>query len=113
MKKLMLVAVLLASSLPHLFGSSKNLEAQELLVTAQRRASLFRDQPNPFQLDVDFIAQVNTALQGHLTLKWEAKDRWWRKIVMGDFQQIEIRSGERQYTSRNLSFTPARIGELD
>ncbi len=112
MKKLMLVAVLLASSLPHLFGSSKNLEAQELLVTAQRRASLFRDQPNPFQLDVDFIAQVNTALQGHLTLKWEAKDRWWRKIVMGDFQQIEIRSGERQYTSRNLSFTPARIGEL-
>ena len=31
---------------------------------------------------------------------------------MGDFEQIEIRNGDRQYTSRNLSFTPVRIGEL-
>lgn len=31
---------------------------------------------------------------------------------MGDFEQIEVRNGDRQYTTRNLSFTPVRIGEL-
>ena len=31
---------------------------------------------------------------------------------MGDFEQIEVRNGDRLYTSRNLSFTPVRIGEL-
>lgn len=31
---------------------------------------------------------------------------------MGDFEQIEIRNGERLYTSRNLDFTPVRIREL-
>ena len=31
---------------------------------------------------------------------------------MGDFEQIEVRNGDRQYTSRNLNFTPVRIGEL-
>jgi TonB family protein len=31
---------------------------------------------------------------------------------MGDFEQIEVRNGDRQYNSRNLNFTPVRIGEL-
>lgn len=111
MKKMTLATVLLVGSLPLLFGST-NPTAQQLLVTAKQQASLFHDQPSPIQLDVDFIAQVNAPTRGHLTLKWEAKDRWWRRIVMGDFEQIEIRNGDRQYTSRNLSFTPVRIGEL-
>jgi len=49
---------------------------------------------------------------GHLTIKWKGKDRWWRKIVMGDFVETEVRNGERQYTSRNAGFTPIRITEL-
>ena len=31
---------------------------------------------------------------------------------MDRFEQIEIRKGDRLYTSRNLPFTPVRIGEL-
>jgi TonB family protein len=86
--------------------------AQQLLITAKQQASLFHDDEGPLQLDVDFVAQMNAPAQGHLTLKWGAKDRWWRKIVMGDFEQIEIRNGDRLYTSRNISFKPVRIGEL-
>jgi hypothetical protein len=112
MNKVTLATVLMVGGLPLLFGDSTNPAAQQLLVTAKQQASLFHDQPSPIQLDVDFIEQVNAPTQGHLTLKWEARDRWWRRIVMGDFEQIEIRNGDRQYTSRNLGFTPVRIGEL-
>jgi TonB family protein len=31
---------------------------------------------------------------------------------MDGFEQIEIRNGDRLYTSRNIAFTPLRIGEL-
>ena len=112
MKKVMLATVLLVGSLPLLMGSSTDAATQQLLVTAKQQASLFHDQTSPIQLDVDFLAQMNIPAQGHLTLKWQANDRWWRRVVMGDFEQTEIRNGDRLYTSRNLSFTPVRIGEL-
>src|SRR5438445_9921677 len=111
MKKLILAAALLAVRLPLLLGST-NPAAQQLLVTAKQQSTLFHDQASPLQLDVDFVAQMNVPAQGHLTLKWEAKDHWWRRIVMGDFEQVEIRNGDRLYTSRNISFTPLRIREL-
>ena len=63
-------------------------------------------------MDVDFVVQMNAPTQGHLTFKWAAEHRWWRKIVVDRFEQIEIRNGDRLYTSRNLPFTPIRIGEL-
>ncbi len=112
MTKVMLATVVLFGSLPLLLGSGTDAATQQLLVTAKQQASLFHDQTSPIQLDVDFLAQMNVPTQGHLTLKWQANDRWWRRVVMGDFEQIEIRNGDRQYTSRNLSFTPPRIGEL-
>ena len=112
MKKVLLATVLLVGSFPLLMGGSANPALQQLLVTARQQASLFHDQNSPIQLDVDFLAQINVPTQGHLTLKWQAKDRWWRRIVIGDFEQTEIRNGDRLYTSRNLSFTPVRIGEL-
>jgi len=112
MKKVLLATVLLVGSFPLLMGGSANPALQQLLVTARQQASLFHDQNGPIQLDVDFLAQINVPTQGHLTLKWQAKDRWWRRIVIGDFEQTEIRNGDRLYTSRNLSFTPVRIGEL-
>ena len=111
MKKLVLTTVILLSS----FSSSlvaTDSPAQQLLVAAKQQASLVHDQAGPFQLDVDFVVQMNTPNQGHLTFKWEAADRWWRKIVMEQFEQIEIRNGDKLYTSRNIPFTPVRIGEL-
>ena len=111
MKNLILTTAFLLFACPLLVGST-NPAAQQLLITAKQQASLFHDAESPLQLDVDFVAQMNTPAQGHLTLRWGAKDRWWRKIVMGDFEQIEIRNGDRLYTSRNISFEPVRIVEL-
>jgi TonB family protein len=111
MKKLARVTTLLICSFSSLAGATGQA-ALQLLNTARQRANLFQDQSSPFQLDVNFIAQMRVPSQGHLTLKWGANDRWWRKIVMGDFQQIEIRSGERLYTTRNLDFTPLPILKL-
>jgi TonB family protein len=116
MKKPILIA---ASSTLLLFGgilpsplAETNPAAQQLLVTAIRQANIFRDPAKPLQLDVDFVAQNLVPTQGHLTLKWQATDRWWRKTIMGDFEQIEIRNGDRLYTSRNRAFTPIRVGEV-
>lgn len=110
MKKLVItIALLLCSSSRSLCATDP--AAQQLLVMARKQASL-QDRANPFQMDVDFVVQIATPTQGHLTLKWEAKDRWWRKIIMDSFEQIEIRNGDSLYTSRNIDFTPVRIGEL-
>jgi TonB family protein len=111
MKKLILTIGLLVGNLPPLLGSA-DPAAQQLLVTAKQQASLFHDHASPLQLDVDFFAQMNVPASGHLTEKWEAKDRWWRRIVMGDFEQNDIRNGDKLYTSRNAPFTPVRIKEL-
>ena len=111
MKTIMAAIVLLVSTLPPLFAGT-NPAAQQLLVTAKQQANLFHEQSGPLQLDVDFTTQINVPSQGHLTLKWQAKNQWWRKIAMGDFEQIDVRNGDRQYTSRNIGFTPARIREL-
>ena len=111
MKKVILTTALLVRSIPLLLAGT-NPAAQQLLLAAKQQASLFHEQASPLELNVDFLVQMNVPVQGHLTLKWESKDRWWRKIVMGDFEQIEIRNGDRLYTSRNIGFTPIRIREL-
>jgi TonB family protein len=111
MKKLIQTTALLISSFSVVL-SATDPAAQELLVTAKQQASLFHKQDSPFRLDVDFVLQMNVPTQGHLTLKWAAQDRWWRRIDMQGFEQIEIRNGDRLYTTRNLDFTPIRIREL-
>jgi len=111
MNKLVQASLLLLCSVSPLLGAT-DPDAQQLLVTAKQQASLVHGQAGPFQLDVDFVVQMNTPAQGHLTFKWEAENRWWRKIVMDRFEQIEIRDEDRLYTSRNIPFTPVRIGEL-
>lgn len=105
------VCVIIFDHVPLLLAST-DAAAQQSLVAAKQQASIFHDQAKPLQLDADFLLQISVPLQGHLTLKWEAKDRWWRRIVMGEFEQTDIRNGDRLYTSRNMSFTPVRIGEL-
>jgi TonB family protein len=111
MKTFILASALLIGSLPLLLGST-DPAAQSFLVTAKKQASLFHDQAQPLQLDIDFMAQFKVPVRGHLMLKWEANDRWWRKISMGDFEQVDVRNGDKLYTSRNVNFTPVRIQEL-
>ena len=89
-----------------------NPALQESVTTAERLANLYDDQDGPYQLDVDFVAQVNAPVPGNLTLRWEAKDRWWRKIVFGHFQEVQIKNGEWEYTVRNFDFTPLRVEDL-
>jgi len=110
MNSLTAIAALLTASL--LLPASTDPSIQELLTAARQQASLFYHQSSPFQLEVDFLAQMNVPVQGHLTLKWEAERRWWRRVVMDNFEQVEILDGDKHYTARNLSFTPIRIGEL-
>jgi hypothetical protein len=111
MKKPILTIALLFASVPLLLGST-DPAAQSLLATAKQQASLFHDQAEPLQLDVDFIAQNNIPVRGHMVLKWETKGRWWRKISLADFEQIEVKNGDRLYTTRNMSFTPVRVNEV-
>ena len=111
MKRLTIIIVLLVSRLPLLLAGTTT-PAQQLLVTAKQQANLFHDQSSPLQLDVDFVSQINVPSQGHLTLKWQAKNQWWRRIAMDDFEQVDVRNGDRLYTSRNIGFTPVRIREL-
>lgn len=111
LKRLLLSAGFLFYFLP-LASASENVAAQQMLATALRQASLFHNQNGPLQLDVDFVAQVNVPYQGHLTLKWKADDQWWRRITLGDFEQLDVRRGDTLYTDRNIGFTPVRVAEL-
>jgi TonB family protein len=110
--KILISTILFLFCAFHLLLASTNPASQQLLITAKQQASLFQHDVSPFELDIDFLVQVQVPTQGHLSLKWEADERWWRKIVVGDFEQIDIRNGDRLYTSRNAPFTPVRIREL-
>lgn len=111
MKKLLLVA---AAALCYLHPALASVDpaVQQSLIVAAKRADLSSDEPGPFQLEVDFVAQLDVPTRGHLSFKWEKKDRWWRSIVFGDFQQIEVKDGEWHYTKRNADFTPLPVEYL-
>lgn len=97
---------------PAAFAAKDTSAAQALLTGATHQASLLEDSPHPFELDVDFTAVINTPMQGHLKLRWEAKDRWWSRLTVGPFEQIKSRIGEKSYTVRNADFTPRPISDL-
>jgi TonB family protein len=111
MKEIVIASLIFVATTRLSLGATDPV-AQQLLVTAEQQADLFSPDASPFQLEVDFVAQIQVPTQGHLTYRWEASDRWWRKISMGLFQQIEIKNGERLYTSRNAEFTPVRIRDV-
>src|SRR5882724_3117478 len=79
--------------------------AQQLLTAAARQVNIFTADAAPFQLDADFIAQIQVPTEGHLILRWDSKDRSWRRIINGDFEQIDIKKGEVVYLKRNAPFT--------
>jgi TonB family protein len=111
MKKIVLASLILVAT-TRLSLAETDPVAQQLLVAAEQQADLFSHDASPFQLEVDFVAQVQVPTQGHLTYRWEASDRWWRKVSMGAFQQIDVKNGDRLYTIRNAPFTPVRTIEL-
>lgn len=104
--------ILLLFCIQPLCAVSADQEAEQLLKDARQQANIFHKDAEPFQLEADFVAQVQTPLHGHITLKWESSGHWWRKVTMADFVEIDVRNGEKQYTTRNGAFTPARVTEL-
>jgi hypothetical protein len=113
--KHLIVTLLLLVAAGSLAFAAKHPPAKQLMTTAQKQADLFNGSGEPFQLDMDFIADPQTGsgpMQGHFELKWEAKDRWWRQIDMGGYRQTDIRVGKKLYTSRNSGFTPIAIREF-
>jgi TonB family protein len=111
MRSVILIGAFLSAIFPNC--AAGDTPAQQLLSKAMAQSDLFHDQAKPLQLDVDFSAQMYIPAQGHLTFKWEAKNRWWRKVVMGKFEETEIQNGEMHYVTRNAEFTPIRIGQLE
>ena len=81
-------------------------EPWQVLSAVSKHSDLLNSQAPPFQMDLDFDAQLNVPVHGHMSLHWAAKDRWRSEIVMGDFKQIRVRDGEMEYTLRNLPFEP-------
>ena len=82
------------------------------MAAAEKQADLLGGQPGPFELDVNFSVNMNRAMVGHMELRWEAKDRWWRHIEMDNFTQTMMRSGGKIYTSSNIHYMPAEVTEL-
>jgi len=109
-KTILLFTVILAG-LASAFGSDTPSIPNMLAVAAQQ-AALLRNSERPFVMDVDFTVQANPPTQGHLRLRWEAKDRWWSRVSMGKFEQIEFKKGEWTYTLRNVDFTPKQVSDL-
>lgn len=86
--------------------------AQQLLTTAGRQANIFTADDAPFHLEADVRVQLQVPAEGHLSLKWDSANRFWRHTILGSFQQIDIKNGEMVYLSRNAPFTPIRVREL-
>lgn len=85
---------------------------QQLLMNAKQESDLTLHETAPYQLEVDFTAQQKVPTQGHLSLKWKSRDRWWRYVELGDFKQTEIRNGGWLYTTRSSNSTPVRVRQL-
>jgi TonB family protein len=114
MRKLVTFAVLVLCTAHPAFAARDSDQAlQERMVFALQNLDFQRFQTSPIRLDVDFVAQFDNPLPGHLTLSWQAKDRWRRDVILGKFREIEIRNGDWRYINRNASFTPYRVIQLE
>jgi hypothetical protein len=101
-----------AAAEPATAKNAKASMAEEIVAAAERQADLLGGQPGVFELDVNFAATMNRAMAGHLELRWESKDHWWRHIEMDNFTQTMMRNGGKIYTSSNVHYVPAEVTEL-
>lgn len=112
MRALTLACVLL--SLTGLaFGSRNQDEASGLMQSAIENVDLRGADAKSFQLEVDFRAQLDVPMEGHLSLKWAGRDRWYELVRMSKFQEIRVRNDEGLWITRNLHFTPLRVSEVE
>jgi TonB family protein len=86
--------------------------AEQMFLDAVRRTHVLVAEAAPLLFESKFSAQIQVPRDGRLTIRWAAKDRYWEHVEADSFQQTRIRKGEMVYTSRNMSFTPARIADL-
>jgi hypothetical protein len=107
-----LILFTLAAIGPVTVSSLVNPATPNELEMASRQAALLKDSSRPFVMDIDFTAQLNPPMQGQLRLRWEAKDRWWSKVSMGKFEQVQFQTGEWTYTLRDVDFTPKQVSDL-
>ena len=109
----MFVAILVAVS-PGALWSSDQAAAKNLLDSARKQAAAIWDSSDrPFLMDVDFtVVQSGTPVKGHLRIRYQAKDLWWRRASIGKFEEIEFQKGEQTYKLRNADATPKRLWEL-
>ena len=107
----MLAAALFAAAVYPSFAKDRP-DGQQLLDTSRKPSDLFQSKAEPFDLEVDFAAQLNVPTQGHLSMKWRAKNQWRFKVAVGAFEQITVRNEEMEYTLRNAGFTPLAVQDL-
>lgn len=110
--KRLVIAVLACAIAAFPSSAAAENAMQQLLIGAKQKIDLTHNQPEPFELDADFTAQLKLPAQGHVILKWKQKDQWWRFVQMGDYEQTDVRVGGWLYTTRNDSSTPVRIRQL-
>ncbi len=92
--------------------AAKGGTPEEIVAAAEKQADLLGGQSGAFELDVNFSVNMNRAMVGHLELRWESKDHWWRHIEMDNFTQTMMRSNGKIYTSSNVHFMPSEVTEL-
>jgi TonB family protein len=90
-----------------------NPSAEQALAMAEKQVDLQNAGSDSIHLEMDFVAQNNVPMKGHLALRWAAKDQWWRSVTMGGFREIDVRNGEKLYISRNVGYTPIRVKQVE
>lgn len=106
-----LIALVLCWSLA--YPQDVKTSGEQLLKSAADVVNIRANNAKPFQLDCDFVAQGQVPLNGHATLKWSAKDLWSEEVTMGEYKELRILKGDSLYISRNLPYTPMRVGDLE
>lgn len=110
LRQFLVVLLALAASTPLL--ASDRVAPQSVLDDAIRQTGLLENPAHAFVLDADFTAQFSQPVQGHVELRWAAKDRWWSRVIVGDFEQVKFKTGEWTYTTRNAPYTPPQVNDL-
>jgi TonB family protein len=106
-----LIALFLAL-FPSYALAGDNPAGQQLLDDAAKLIHIQGPGKAPFQMEVDFQAQISIPHQGHLTVQWASNDLWYWDLKMEDYREIQVRRGEMVYTKRNAPFTPLALTRL-
>jgi len=106
------IITLFVALLPTYGLAADNPAGQQLLDDAAKLIRIQGPGKAPFQMEVDFQAQINVPLQGHITLKWASPDLGYWNLAMEGYREIQVRKGETLYTKRNAPFTPLALTHL-